>query len=378
MRGGTSKGIYIMENELPLDHELRNKVIRAIFGSPDVRQIDGLGGADPLTSKLCIIGPPTTRDADVDYTFAQVSINTEKVDFAGNCGNLSSGVGPFAIDEGLVRSTEPITKVRIHQVNTNSLITAEVPVRNGRAAVSGEYRIDGVPGKGAKIMLDFCNTVGGVTGQLLPTGHVKDPLQVDGVGEVEVSVVDAGNPVVFLRARDMGMNGSETPEQIESGPRLLTKFENIRGTVAQLIGLVDDKAKAKAMTPYVPFIAMISSPADYLNYLSKETVKASDIDILSRLIFMQVVHKTYPITGTVCTGAAAKIPGTIVNEVLSSEGHDRPEIRIGHPAGIIRIEATVEGSGSSAKLTRAAVARTARRIMDGYVYVRNNIYESHF
>jgi 2-methylaconitate cis-trans-isomerase PrpF len=363
-----------MENQLPSDRELRDKVIRAIFGSPDVRQIDGLGGADPLTSKLCIIGPPTMKGTDVDYTFAQVSITTDVVDYTGNCGNLSSGVGPFAIDEGLVRPQGPITKVRIHQVNTNSLITAEVPVKDGRASVMGDCKIDGAPGTGAKIMLDFCETAGAVTGRLLPTKHEKDLLRVDDVGEVEVSIIDAGNPVVFLRAESMGMKGIETPKEIETTPKLLTKIENIRGCAAELIGLVDDRRKATAVTPYVPFIAMVAKSADYVDYTTSETVRESEVDILSRLLFMQVMHKTYPVTGTVCTGAAARIPGTIVNEALSKEADNRPEIRIGHPAGIIEIESSVEGRGLSARLTRAALTRTARRIMEGYVYVRSDVY----
>jgi hypothetical protein len=363
-----------MENELPSDRQLRDKVIRAIFGSPDIRQIDGLAGADVLTSKLAIIGPPTMKDTDVDYTFAQVSIADDMVDYTGNCGNLSSGVGPFAIDEGLVKPQEPITKVRIHQVNTKSLITAEVPVKNGKASVIGDYKIDGVPGTGAKIMLDFCKTAGSVTGQLLPTRHEKDLLKVDEVGDVEVSIVDAGNPVVFLRAESMGLKGTETPKQIEITPKLLTKIENIRGSAAELIGLVDDRRKAAAVTPYVPFIAMIGKSADYINFTNGETVRGSDVDFLSRLLFMQVMHKAYPVTGTVCTGAAARITGTIVNEALKKEAENRPEVRIGHPAGIIEIQASVEGRGPSAKLTRAALGRTARRIMDGYVYVRSSIY----
>ncbi len=375
LRGGTSKGIYIMENELPTDRALRDKVIRAIFGSPDVRQIDGLGGADPLTSKLCIIGPPSREDTDVDYTFAQVSITGDVVDYLGNCGNLSSGVGPFAIDEGLVKPQEPITKIRIHQVNTKCVLFAEVPVKNGKAAVIGDHKIDGVPGTGAKIMLDFRDTAGSVTGKLLPTKHEKDLLKVDDVGEVEVSIVDAGIPVVFLRAESMGLKGTETPKEIDTAPGLLTKIENIRGTAAELIGLVDDRREAVAKTPYTPFIAMISKSADYVDHTTGKTVKGKDVDFVSRLLFMQVMHKAYPVTGTVCTGAAARIPGTIVNEALSKEAENRLDIRIGHPAGIIPVEVSVEGKGTNTRLTRAALTRTARRIMDGYVYVRNDVFQ---
>src|SRR5665647_1622102 len=195
VRGGTSKGIFIMKNELPKDPVKRDAVIRAIYGSPDVRQIDGLGGADVLTSKLAIISPSTRPDADVDYTFGQVSFETDFVDYGGNCGNLSSAVGPFAIDEGLVAPVEPITTVRIHLTNSNNILIAEVPVKDGKAMVDGDFVIDGCPGTGAKITLDWSDVVGGITGKLLPTGNVKDIIEADGV-KYPVSIVDAGNPVV--------------------------------------------------------------------------------------------------------------------------------------------------------------------------------------
>lgn len=178
LRGGTSKGIFLHENDLPRDRVLRDRMILAIFGSPDVRQIDGLGGADPLTSKLAIIGPSSRPDADVDYTFGQVSIKEPLIDYSGNCGNISAAVGPFAIDEGLVRAQEPVTYVRIHNTNTGKIIVAEVPVQNGKAKVTGDYQIDGVPGTGAKIMLDFAGTAGAATGRLLPTGRPIDVLDV--------------------------------------------------------------------------------------------------------------------------------------------------------------------------------------------------------
>ena len=167
-RGGTSKGIFIKENELPRDPAQRDRVIRGIFGTPDIREIDGLGGADVLTSKLAIIGPPTREDADVDYTFAQVSFDTDLVDYGGNCGNISAAVGPFAIDEGMVPITEPVTRVRIHQVNTNCILVADVPVKDGKAQVMGDCKLDGVPGTGARIMLDFGDTAGSTTGKILP------------------------------------------------------------------------------------------------------------------------------------------------------------------------------------------------------------------
>ncbi|MGB9299097.1 MAG: PrpF domain-containing protein [Anaerolineae bacterium] len=373
MRGGTSKGLYLMRNELPKDPALRDKVILAMYGSPDIRQIDGIGGADALTSKLAIIGPPTREDADVDYTFGQVSITAPFVDYAGNCGNISSGVGPFAIDEGLVSATEPTTTVRIHQTNTQRIIVAQVPVHEGKAAVAGDYRIDGVPGTGARIGLDFSDTAGAVTGQILPTGNARDVFEVEGVGQVEVSIVDAGNPVVFLRASRLGLQGTESPPEIDADHELLDSIERVRGHAAQLMTMVGEWREAAERSPYVPFIALVEPAQGYLSFSTGEAVSASQVDFVSRLLFMLKMHKAYPITGTVCTGAAAMIPGTIVHEVASpsTQAH---AVRIGHPSGVVDVEAEVEMGSSGPILRRASVGRTARRIMEGYIFVPEHIY----
>ncbi|MDN5347688.1 MAG: methylitaconate Delta-isomerase [Clostridia bacterium] len=373
MRGGTSKGIFLLKNELPKNPDLRDKVIRAVFGSPDIRQIDGLGGADTLTSKLAIIGPPTRADADIDYTFAQVSIDTSKVDFKGNCGNISSAVGPFAIDKGFVQATEPITTVRIHQTNTGKIIIAEVPTKDGKALVEGNYEIDGVPGSGAKINLDFSDSAGSVTGKLLPTGNVKDKLDVPGLGKIEVSIVDAANPVVFVKAQDVGMKGTETPQEMDGDQDLLDRIERVRGKATEKIGLVNNWQEAATESPYIPFIVMVSPSASYETY-NKKYIAAEEIDFVARLCFMLKTHKAYAITGTICTGVAAKIPGTVVYEVLKEDAKKRKELVFGHPAGKIDVEAEVEDNGSGYVIRRAAVGRTARMIMDGYVYIKKSIF----
>lgn len=366
LRAGTSKGIFLMENDLPTDKQRRDQEILAIFGSPDVRQIDGLGGADPLTSKLAIIGPSTRSDADVDYTFGQVSIGTELVDFSGNCGNISSGVGPFAIDEGLVRAVEPVTKVHIHNTNTGKILVAEVPVQDGKAKVSGDYKIAGVPGTGAKIMLDFAGTTGSATNKMLPTEKVVDVLNIEGFGTLEASIVDVANPMVFVRAKDLGLTGIETPAQINANKEMLDLLEKIRGKAAAMIGMAKDEADALKNSPAFPMIAFVSEPQDYVDFTTGKTIKADQVDFVSRLMYMQVMHKTYAGTGTTCTGAAAKIPGSIVSQVTRSKS---PLVRIGHPAGVIDIEVEAKEEGDGIKLNRAAFGRTARRIMDGYVYI---------
>ena len=375
MRGGTSRALFVMRGELPADAEMRDKAILRMYGSPDVRQIDGLGGADALTSKLAIIGPSTRSDADVDYTFGQVSITDPFIDYAGNCGNISSAVGPYAIDEGLIDAVEPITTVRIHQTNTNCILIAEVPVVNGKAAVEGDYHIDGVPGTGSKIMLDFSDTAGAVTGELLPTGNPIDRLDVPEVGSIDMSIVDAGTPCVFVRAKDLGIAGTETPAEIDADSALNDRIERVRGTAAARVGIVERWEEAAKKSPYLPFFAMISPPVNYVDFTTGRKVEAEQVDFVSRLLFMLKMHKAYPVTGTVCTGAAAKIPGTIVNKTAQSQSGDPTYTRIGHPAGVIEIEAVVEMDKGGPKLVKASLGRTARRLMEGYVFVPWSTFE---
>jgi 2-methylaconitate cis-trans-isomerase PrpF len=371
VRGGTSKGIFILENELPKDEALRDKYILEIFGSPDLRQIDGLGGADVLTSKLAIIGPPSRPDADVDYTFAQVSFVDEKVDFTSNCGNISSGVGPFAIDMGLVKAVEPVTEVRIHQVNTAKIINAKVMVQGGKSRVEGDCQIDGVPGTGSPIEIDMSDSAGGITGKLLPTGNVRDVITTEDNKKYDVTIVDAAIPTVFINASGLDMSGIEKPAEIEGNPSLMKKIEEIRGRCAQLIGLTQDWKDSAKVCPYSPFFAIVSKPRDYTTFDGK-FVSEKDIDIVSRLLFMQRMHKTHPGTGTVCMGVAARIPGSIVSETLSKGADKKEMLKIGHPAGTIDVISEVGNEKGELIIKKAAIFRTARIIMEGNIYIRKS------
>lgn len=362
MRAGTSKGIFLKENDLPADQALRDQIILRIFGSPDVRQIDGLAGADPLTSKLAIIGPPTHPEADVDYTFAQVGIGDTVVDYNGNCGNISSGVGPFAIDESFVKAVAPRTKVCIHNTNTGKLLYAEVEVEDGKAKVSGDFKIDGVPGTNAAELMDFTGTAGAATGKVLPTGNVVDTIKTS-KGDLKVSIVDVANPCVFIHADDVKMKGTETPAEIDGDPELLSYLEEIRSQCCAMIGMAKDAKEATEKSPAFPMIAFVTEPADYIDFTSGNTIKADEVDLVSRLMYMQVLHKTYAGTATACTGSAAKIDGTIVNQVLRKSDSDT--VRIGHPAGVIPVVSVVNGQ----TVEKVALIRTARRIMEGYVFV---------
>lgn len=368
LRGGTSRGVFFHMDDLPGDRGAVEPVLLNVFGSPDVRQIDGLGGATSQTSKAAMIGPPSRPDADVDYTFAQVSIATPLVDWGGNCGNLSSAVGPFAIDQGLVAAREGVTTVRIHNTNTAKLIIASVPVRDGRALVEGDYAIPGVPGTGARIDLEFLDPAGSATGALLPTGRPVDEVALaDGRG-VRVSVVDAANPVAFVLASELGMRGSESPAEIERRADVTGALEEIRGIVAEWLGIVADRADATAKSPGLPKVGMVAPPADYRTSLGG-IVAADDMDLTGRLMSMQTAHRSYMVTGAICTGAAARVEGTLVHEVARATAPGSDRLRIAHPYGVMDVRVRAEPGSPVPTVTGVSVGRTARHVLDGEVFV---------
>lgn len=364
-RGGTSKGVFLHENDLPQDPKIRDQVILAIFGSPDPRQIDGLGGAEVLTSKLAIVGPPSVPDADVDYTFGQVQIDTPYISYSGLCGNISSGVAPFAIEEGLVRAVEPVTRVRVYSKNTDQIFITEVPVKDGKVVSSGDYVVPGVPGSGAKLNIDMVGTVGSSGKGLLPTGNLKDKIFVEGFGEIEGSLVDVVNPCFFIRASDVGLRGDEA-KNADFPEGKLALLEKIREQVFALLGKPYNAKDA------VPFLAFVAEPFNYNNMLSGETISAESCDFLSRVLFLGGIHKTYPGSISCCTGAAAVIPGTVVYEVRRGCGSD---INIGHPGGVVDVIAEECEEDGKPVIKRICYGRTARRLMDGYCYVPNRFFK---
>ena len=371
IRGGTSKGVYLLANELPRDAAARDRAILNIFGSPDPRQVNGLGGADPLTSKVAIIAISRRDDADVEYTFGYVGIDKPVVDYEGNCGNISQGVGPFAVDEGLVPVTEPITRVRIFNTNTKKIIEAEVPVKDGKAMTEGDFFIDGVPGTGAKIVLNFVNSGGSKTGKLLPTGNVVDKMRLDDGRAVRVSLVDAANPAVFVQAADIGFTGKELPRDTTTNPRILAVMEEIRVKAAIMMKLATSPER---VSPAVPKVAFVAPPQDYETITGKK-VAASECDLLARTKALAVMHKAYAVTGGICVGAAALIEGTVVNEVVGPQAKTSGVVHIGHPSGVSEYLIVVARKPSGEfELTQSAIAGTSRRIMDGYVYVPRKIF----
>ena len=372
MRGGTSKGVFFHAKDLPADAATRDRVLLAAFGSPDARQIDGLGGANALTSKAAIIAPAADPDIDVNYTFGQVSIDNPLVDYCGNCGNISSAVGPFAIDEGLVPVQEPVTIVRIFNTNTRKIIEAAVPVIDGCAAVDGDCIIAGAPGSGASIGLTFIDPGGAVTGHLLPTGRPTDRLAIPGWGELEVSLVDAGNPAVFFRAHDAGLTATETLAELESQPGVLALFEQIRSQAAVMMGLVEDASLATLRSPAVPKVTAVAPSATYTSSAG-HVVTAGAVDLVARTMSMQRPHGAFALTGAIALAAAATLPGSVVAAVVGPDFKVGGPLRIGHPAGTMDL--TVEATaGTSEAGLRVTISRTARRLMDGYVYVSRQIW----
>ncbi|MBF0753758.1 3-methylitaconate isomerase [Jeotgalicoccus nanhaiensis] len=370
IRGGTSKGVYIMKKELPNDETVRDEVISSIFGGADERQIDGLGGANSLTSKVAIVSVSNRDDADIDYTFGQVDITTGRIDYNSNCGNILSGIGPYAIDEGLVSVTEPVTSVRIYNTNTNKISIAEVPVQYGRAKSDGNYSIDGVPGRGAKIVLDFLDAAGSKTNSLFPTGNRTDTFEIPGYKTVEVSIIDITAPVVFVKASSIGLKGTELSSELTEEQSDL--LETIRGMAAERIGFVEHYSEAKYTTPSTPKAIIVSDAETYITE-SGTKIEDSSINLTSRAMSMQKMHKAFPVTGGLCTAAASQLKGTVVYN-CSQDTANIKEVVIGHPSGTMEFVIDIEDDGTNVIFNKTAVARTSRRLMEGYVYVPKELF----
>ena len=372
MRGGTSKGIFLRREDLPVDRAERDRIILALFGSPNRRQIDGLGGADPLTSKVAIIGVPSASAADIDYTFGQVSIDAARIDYAGYCGNILAGVAAYAVNEGYVATDRAVARVRIHVTNVGRVIVADVPVSSGGAAETGDLAIAGVPGTGAAIRLDFSATVGSVTGRLLPSGRPTDSVHIPGVGDIEISLVDAGNPMVFARAEAFGLEGSEGPDDVDTQAALIDALELLRVRVASQFHIAGPDS---APSENIPLVALVAPALEYVAYGTTARVATSSMDFASREFFCGRLHKAYGVGETVCTAAAALIPGTIVGRLVGESVRRSGRIRIGHPSGVIEAWTHAEPgeTGQDVVIHRIEVERTARRLMDGFAYLADNV-----
>ncbi len=353
MRGGTSKGLYFHARDLPPERALRDRVLLAAMGSPDVRQIDGLGGAHPLTSKVAVISPSLRDDADVDYLFLQIPVDSAQVSDSQNCGNILAGVGPWAIEHGLVKTMDETTPVRIHMVNTASVAIAYVPTPGGHVEYEGDARIDGVPGTAAAIMIEFLDVAGSSCGALFPTGNTRDVVE-----GVEVTCIDNGMPVVLMRAADLGKSGAESPEELEADGTLKARIETMRLALGDRMNLGDVAKKT------VPKMCLISTP------------RAAGA-INTRTFIPHRVHEAIGVLGAVSVATACVAPGSVAAQVagLPLVSGTR-QLDIEHPTGFFTVVVDVRVEGDILQVNRSALVRTARKLMRGEVYVPERAWRS--
>ncbi len=378
MRGGTSKGVFFKLEDLPQACQTpgaaRDQLLLRVIGSPDPygKHIDGMGGATSSTSKAVILSKSQRADHDVDYLFGQVSIDKAFVDWSGNCGNLSSAVGPFAVANGMVDAARVApngtTVVRIWQQNIGKTIIAHVPMRDGLVQETGDFELDGVTFAAAEVRLEFIDPAAdeeGAGGAMFPTGNIVDELDVPGIGRLSATMINAGIPTIFVNAADIGYTGAELQEAINSDARALAKFETIRAHGALRMGLIQSLSEA-ASRQHTPKIAFVAKPKDYTTSSGK-SVKADEIDLLVRALSMGKLHHAMMGTAAVAIATAAAIPETLVN--LAAGGGPRQEVRFGHPSGTLRVGAQAEQVAGDWIVKKAIMSRSARVLMEGWVRV---------
>lgn len=365
-RGGTSKALIFRAADLPSGRAEWDRIFLTAIGSPDAygRQLNGMGGGVSSLSKVCVVGEPTHPDADIDYLFAQVLIKEAKVDYSGNCGNMSSAIGPFAVDEGLIKVANGQTTIRIHNVNTKKIIHSTFAVRNGCSVSEGELTIPGVSGSGAPVRLDFLDPGGASTGTLLPTSHPIDSLDIPGLGQVAVSMVDAANACVFVAADSLGLVGTELPQALNDRPDILDQLASIRAHASVAMGLEKTVPEARSRS-MLPLIAFVCPPKDALA-LDGTTIAAGDADLVIRMISNGQPHNALPLTGSLCTAVAAGIAETVVNTAVR-KARTGP-LRLSMPSGVIVVEANVEKRNSQWHASHGSFYRTTRRLFEGFVY----------
>lgn len=373
MRGGTSKGCLFKKEDLPADRAEWDDIFLQVMGSPDPKQIDGMGGTVSSNNKIVIIWKSEEPDVDIEYLVGQVIVGKRQVDYKSNCGNMTAAVPAFCVEEGMVEIKEPVTTVRMLNKNTDKYINVDVPIdpETHSFANDGDCEIAGVDGTAAELKVDFLNPAGSKTGKLLPTGNVLDVLDIPGFGKLESTIIDVSNPIVLVRAEDIGMKGTELPEQINSNKEIMDLLEKIRGTACVMMGFAKDLKEATDNQPGVPKVGFVTKPAGYIDIEDKE-VTADKMDICARVISVFKCHKAIPLTAASSVATAAFLEGTIVNKT-AEVGAGQKTVRIGHPSGVMTMVPTIIKEGTNPaeyKIPGVAVQRTARRIMDGYVYVR--------
>ena len=380
MRGGTSRAVIFHRQDLPPldsagDYSKWDPIFLAAMGSPDPgkRQLDGFGGGISSLSKVAVISPSTHPEADVDYLFGQVGVDAAVVGYRANCGNISSAVGPFAVDEGLVKVDGDEARVRIYNVNTGKIIISTFRMSDGYAAVDGSYALQGVAGGGSPVRLAFQRPGGAATGKLLPAGQASERLEVSGVGTLTVSLVDAANPVVFVLGEELGLDFAIGPKALADDRVWLERFESIRVAAAVAMGLVKQEAEARTSLRNLPMVSIIYPPRPIAT-LAGDSLAAADLDIVSQVISAGSPHLATPLTGAMCLGCAAVIPGTVVADIAGEAARAERPLLIGHPSGVIELSPVVKREGEVATVEEVAIYRTARRLMEGHVLVPRRHY----
>lgn len=368
MRGGTSNAIVFRQEDLPPDRELWSEIFIAAMGSPDpyARQLNGMGGGISSLSKVCVVGSSTRPDADIDYTFAQVDVREAKVEYTGNCGNMSAAMGPFGVDEGYVKMDGDKAVVRIHNTNTSKLIEAHFDMDDGVAAVDGDYELPGVGGTGSALRLDFLEPGGAITGELLPTGNTIDRLETPSLGTVEASIVDAAALCVLVEAKTVGLNGDELPKDLEANPEALRLLQEVRGAAAIKLGFIGSMEEALARATNRPSVGFVSA-AQAATTLTGEGLAESDGDVTARMISMGDPHRALPGTCSTCLAIASQIDGTIVHR--NTKPNEQGDVRLMHPSGVLHAAASAHRDGNGWFAEKASLYRTQRRLFDGQVYV---------
>lgn len=367
MRGGTSKGCVFLESQLPPRAEW-DSVFVAAMGGADPKQIDGLGGCVSSNNKIVVIAPSAIPDVDVEYIIGQVLVGEGKVDYRANCGNMTSTVAPFAIDQGLVTHLhEPTTTVRLLNRNTNKRIDVTVPVRNQKFYNLGDCQIAGIDGTAGELRLNFLDPVGSKTGKLFPTGNHTDTLHIPGFGAIEATLLDVCTPVVLVRALDLGLTGSELPEELNADAALLKTVETIRAAACCRLGFAQGLGEASKEHPGAPKIALLSSPANYTS-INGNKVSAQEMDLCVRMFSIRKAHKATPVTGAAAIAAAVLLDGTIAAACARRPDAGNP-IRLGHPSGIIPIMVQMQHDINAPKISAVTVQRTARYIIQGTLFL---------
>jgi probable AcnD-accessory protein PrpF len=374
MRGGTSKGVFFRSDSLPPPGVERDRILLRVLGSPDPygKQIDGMGGASSSTSKVIIVGPPSRAGVDIDYCFGQVSIDAPLIDWSGNCGNLTAAVAPFAMHTGLlpIPSKDGIAHIKLWQSGIRKQIDVHVPITDGQVQELGDFELDGVTFPAAEIAIDFLDPGGSGEAALLPTGNVKDILEIPGLGSFEASLVNAGNPAVIIEARSIGLRGNELQRDINSNIELLARCETIRAHGAVAMKLAKTVEDATRSRPATPKLALVAPPMAYVASSGK-AISPDMVDLNVRMLSMGVLHHALPGTGAITIGVAGALPGTLVHGVAQASYSPNGALRIGHPSGMLTVAAQVEKSGAQWNVLKATVSRSARRLMTGEVFTRD-------